>query len=257
MTDLVTVAILAKDKAHCLPLYLSCLEKQTYPKDKILLYIRTNNNTDNTQEILDDWINLHREEYKEIYYDTSDVDAPLHKYGQHEWNELRFAVLADIRQKSVEWAKEKGSHYFVVDCDNFIIPQTLDNLVSSHLPVIAPFLKTGETDTEHLSYSNYHHWVTANGYFHETDGYWHIYNQDVTGYIEVALVHCTYLIRHEVLDKVSYAPDMSGRHEYVIFAENLRKNKIRQWVDNCLSYGRITFAETAEELGKESWLDEF
>jgi hypothetical protein len=30
-TEFITIAILAKDKAHVLPLYLDLIEKQTYP----------------------------------------------------------------------------------------------------------------------------------------------------------------------------------------------------------------------------------
>ena len=55
-TEFVTIAILAKDKAHTLPLYLSCLEQQTWPANQTYLYIRTNNNNDDTVQILRDWI---------------------------------------------------------------------------------------------------------------------------------------------------------------------------------------------------------
>ena len=40
--EYVTIAILAKDKAHTLPLYLACIENQTWPKCNTNLYIRTN-----------------------------------------------------------------------------------------------------------------------------------------------------------------------------------------------------------------------
>ena len=46
--EFVTIAILAKDKAHTLPLYLACIEAQTWPKKNTYLYIRTNNNNDET-----------------------------------------------------------------------------------------------------------------------------------------------------------------------------------------------------------------
>jgi hypothetical protein len=52
-TEFVTIAILTKDKAHVLPLYLNQIESQTYPASKIKLYIRTNNNRDNTAAILE------------------------------------------------------------------------------------------------------------------------------------------------------------------------------------------------------------
>ena len=42
----VLLAILAKQKEPTLPLYLDCIEALDYPKASIILYIRTNNNTD-------------------------------------------------------------------------------------------------------------------------------------------------------------------------------------------------------------------
>ncbi|MDP4155558.1 MAG: hypothetical protein Q8929_07950, partial [Bacillota bacterium] len=85
-TEFVTIAILAKDKAHHLPMYLDLIENQTYPASKIKLYIRTNNNTDHTAEILENWIEKVKDKYSEIYYDASDVEEPVHEYGPHEWN---------------------------------------------------------------------------------------------------------------------------------------------------------------------------
>ena len=40
----------------CLPLYLELIENQTYPASKIKLYIRTNNNNDDTADILEEWV---------------------------------------------------------------------------------------------------------------------------------------------------------------------------------------------------------
>ena len=42
MDDNILIAILAKDKAYVLPLYLKCIYNLNYPKHKILLYIRSN-----------------------------------------------------------------------------------------------------------------------------------------------------------------------------------------------------------------------
>ncbi len=52
----IVIAILAKDKEYCLDFYLNCILNQTYDKKKIHLYIRTNDNKDNTQDILDNFI---------------------------------------------------------------------------------------------------------------------------------------------------------------------------------------------------------
>lgn len=244
-TEFVTIAILAKEKAHVLPLYLNLIENQTYPADKIKLYIRTNNNHDHTAIILEQWIEKVKDRYSEIYYDSSDVLEPIHEYNPHEWNPLRFQVLGRLRQESVEWARARGTHYFVVDCDNFIAPETLEMLLNTGLPVIGPLLRNGD---DPLSlYSNYHYVTDENGYYKASNLYYEILGQTIKGLIEVAVIHCTYLIRNEVLGFVSYA-DGSGRHEYVIFSDTLRKSGIPQYIDNRRNYGKLTFCNTEEEF---------
>ena len=48
-TPRILLAILAKQKEEMLPLYLDCIEALDYPKSQIVLYVRTNNNTDGTE----------------------------------------------------------------------------------------------------------------------------------------------------------------------------------------------------------------
>ncbi len=128
-TDFVTIAILAKDKAHTLPLYLRCIQAQTWPKEKTYLYIRTNNNNDATVDILKDWVEKIGHLYAGVYFDDTDFSENIQKFGQHEWNGTRFKILGKIRNESAVWAYKQNSHYFVVDCDNFIKPHTLENLM--------------------------------------------------------------------------------------------------------------------------------
>lgn len=239
----VTIAILAKNKAHVLPLYLNLIEKQTYPASKIKLYIRTNNNLDHTTDVLEKWIDTIRDKYSEIYYDSSDVPEPVHEYGAHEWNPLRLKVLGRLRQQSVEWAQDRGTHYFIADCDNFISPDTLQTLFDTGLPVIGPLLRNGDDPLSF--YSNYHHATDENGYYKASKQYFDILYQSIKGLIEVDVIHCTYLIRKEVLDFVRY-DDGSGRYEYVIFSDFLRKAGIPQYIDNRRIYGKLTFCDTAE-----------
>ncbi|HEY5563677.1 MAG TPA: hypothetical protein VIK72_18305 [Clostridiaceae bacterium] len=196
LTELVTIAILAKDKSHVLPLYLNLIENQTYPSSKIKLYIRTNNNRDNSAALLEKWIEKVRDRYSEVYYDSSDVEEPVQEYEPHEWNSLRFKVLGRLRQESVEWARARGTHYFVVDCDNFIIPETLEILLKTGLPVIGPFLRNGDNLLSY--YSNYHFICDKNGYYEDSSLYYDIFNHTIKGLIEVEVIHCTYLIQNQV-----------------------------------------------------------
>lgn len=245
-----TIAILAKDKAHTLPLYLMCIEKQTFPKNRTYLYIRTNNNTDNTEHILRNWVERVKDQYLGIYFDASDVPERVQDFGQHEWNCTRFKVLGKIRQDSMDWAYVHDSHYFVVDCDNFIYPHTLESLISVNLPIIAPLLYSSN------AYSNYHSKIDQNGYHLPCPHYLTILNRDIKGLIELPVVHCTYLVRYEYLPFMIY-DDESYRYEYVIFSDNARKKGIPQYLDTRQVYGNLTLCETAEELSHESWFLEF
>jgi len=244
--ECVTIAILAKDKAHTLPLYLSCLENQTWPANKTYLYIRTNNNNDGTAQILRNWVARVGVRYAKIYFDDTDVEEQVQQFGQHEWNCTRFKVLGKIRQDSITWAKENNSHYFVADCDNFICSDTIESMIKTNVPIVAPFLRC----YVNAYYSNYHDTLDANGYYMASSFYYDILDQRVKGIIELPLVHCTYFIRNEVLGTVCY-DDESARYEYVIFSHSARKQNIAQYLDNRKVYGYVSFAENTEEFEKE------
>ncbi|TBL77278.1 glycosyltransferase family 2 protein [Paenibacillus thalictri] len=244
-TEFVTIAILAKQKAHVLSLYLELIEKQTYPASKIKLYIRTNNNTDHTAELLEQWIEKVKDKYSEIYYDGGNVKEPVQDYSPHDWNPLKLDVLTRIRQESVEWAKARGTHYFVVDCDNFIVPETLEALLATGLPVVGPMLRNGDNPLS--LYSNYHFVTDENGYYRHHDLYYALFNLSIKGLIEVEVVHCTYLVRSDVLQHVRYI-DGTARFDYVMFSDNLRKLGIPQYLDNRRPYGKLTFCDTEEEF---------
>ncbi|WP_342421562.1 hypothetical protein [Paenibacillus sp. FSL E2-0178] len=243
--DLVTIAILAKDKAHVLPLYLQLIEKQTYPASRINLYIRTNNNNDRTKEILEEWIERVGERYHEVYFDGSDMEERVQDFAPHDWNDLHLRVMGKVRQESIEWAKAKDSHYFVPDCDNFIISDTLESLLTTHLPVVGPLLRVAESPLSF--YSNFHHETDDFGYFKSSDLYMEYLFQRVKGLVEVDVIHCTYLMRREILEYVQYE-DGSGRHEYVIVSDGLRKAGIPQYLDTRKRYGMLTFWDTEEQF---------
>lgn len=243
----ITIAILARDKAHCLPLYLSCIENQTWPKSKTYLYIKTNNNTDKTAEILSNWVEKVKDQYLGIYFDDSNIESK--EYKNHEWDCARFKLLGKIRQDSLNYAYERNSDYFVADCDNFIFSTTIETLQKSGFSLIAPLLHTS------YAYSNFHSKIDENGYYADSPFYFPLVNQEIKGLIQVPVIHCTYFIRHEIVNQMSY-DDESYRYEYVVFSDNARKKNIPQYLDTRESYGKITFANNLQELEEEPWFKE-
>ena len=239
----VLLAILAKQKEEMLPLYLECIEALDYPKAQIVLYIRTNNNTDRTEQILRDWVERVGPLYAGVEFDASDVSQQVQQFAAHEWNATRFQVLGQIRNISLRRTlEEKCDFYFVCDVDNFIRPSTLRELVALNLPIAAPLLRSLEPGR---FYSNYHADVDDSGYFKANDQYMWILNQWIRGVVEVPVVHTTYLIRADVLGELSYV-DASDRHEYVVFSDGAQKAGIPQYLDNRQVYGYIAFGRDSE-----------
>jgi hypothetical protein len=240
----VLLAILAKQAEHVLPFYLFCIEALDYPKASIVLYVRTNNNTDRTAAILRQWIARVGDQYERVEFDASDISERVEQFAVHEWNVTRFKILARLRQESMNRALQNGcDYYFIVDVDNFIKPNTLKELVTTGLPIVAPLLRcTGK----YPQYSNFHEKIDDCGYFLGSDEYYWLLEQRVRGLCQVPVVHCTYLVRSDVISELSY-DDGSGRHEYVIFSESARRNGISQYLDTRDVYGYLTLEDDPSE----------
>lgn len=234
--DTVFLTILARNKAHMLPYYLTCIDKLEYDKQLITVYINTNNNSDATEEILQEWAERNKNEYKQILFESHQVKG-LSDTLPHDWTTERLQVLGAIRDKSLQIGKVSGcDYYFVVDCDNFITPSTLKHLILQRKSIIAPML----TAIPHTNndYANFFCSVDRNGYYEHNELYWDIWGRKVIGTIEVPLVHCTYLIDAKYLDKLTYIDD-SEQHEFVIFARSARDNDVRQYICNEDTFGTL------------------
>ena len=241
----VLLAILARNKAHTLPHFLHCIENQEYNKSLVTVYINTNDNEDATAALLRDWASKWQEEYKEIIFEEGAYG--LAQTLPHEWTEERFGVLAAIRNKSLYLTREKGcDFYFVVDCDNFIVPETLKTLVTKNKPIIAPMLRAFPEPLD--NYTNFFCDVTESGYYQDHSDYRPILFREKVGTFCVPLVHCTYLVRADVIDSLSYI-DGTAAHEFVVFARSAREHNIEQYICNEVPFGLlIHFMEEREKV---------
>lgn len=242
-TKKVLIAILAKNKGHMLPQYLECIDHLDYDKKLIVVYIRTNNNTDNTREILSDWAKLHRSHYHDIIFEDEDIPKELPPSNPHAWTIERWKLLAGIRNRSLEKAKEyQCDYYFVADCDNFILPHTLKYLVHKNKPIIAPMLRAMPQKND--AYSNFFCDVDHKGYCKDDPDYRKILYCSLIGTFKVPLVHCTYLIKTECLDKLNYLDD-TDEMEFVVISRLARKNGIDQYICNEREFGTLYHSDNA------------
>lgn len=244
----VFLAILVRNKAHTLPTYLQCLENLDYDKKKISVYINTNNNTDETDEILKKWSEQHASDYAALELESHHI-ADLEGDQPHNWNPTRFKALALIRNKSLEKALANGADfYFVVDCDNFIAPETLSTLVAKNKPIIAPLLKAIPEPGD--IYSNFFGAVSSTGYYESHPQYMKILGEKQRGTFQVPVVHCTYLIRRDAIPQLSYI-DGSADYEFVIFSREARKHHIPQYICNEKPFGSLLHFQNSPTLSEE------
>src|SRR5206468_935767 len=154
------------------------------------------------------------------------------------WNVTRFRVLGRIRGISLRAAAERACDFYcVIDIDNFVRPGTLKALVALNLPIVAPLLRSVAPDN---SYSNYHAAVDDNGYFSDCELYHRALHQQLRGVLEMPVVHCAYVVRSDVVRRLTYE-DGSDRYEYVVFSASAREAGIPQYLDNREIYGYVTF----------------
>ena len=230
----VLLAILARNKAHVLPYYLRCIDAQQYDKKLITVYINTNNNDDDTKKILQDWAAGRKAEYKDIIFESHTVKKELSQ-DPHDWTPTRFKVLAKIRNKSLKKAQEYHcDYYFVVDCDNFIAPCTLRALVEKDKPIIAPLLRSIPNDND--MYANFFPDINENGRFKITPDYNEIVLRKKLGTFQVPVAHCTYLVKSEYIDKLTYL-DGTDEYEFLIFSKSARDNNVPQFLCNEHKFG--------------------
>jgi hypothetical protein len=91
-------------------------------------------------------------------------------------------------------------------------------------------------------YANYHDKVDDYGSILPEDSYYKILDQNVRGLIICDCVHCTYLIKREYIDRLTYLEN-SDRWEYMVFSASARENNVTQYLDNRTIYGVLTLTE--------------
>lgn len=249
MSPTIFFSILTRNHGKYLPYYFRCIDEINYDKKKFVIYINTNNNDDDTLSFLTDWIKNNSVKYRNIIFEKGIDDPQITRnlYWDHD-NNRRLKKMASVRNRSLEICKlEKTDYYFVMDTDNWIGPSTLNDLVKEQKPIIAPFIKNYD---ESSIYSNYFTNVTHTGYFEGSDLDYKIWHRDeMRGTFKVPLVHCTYLINCDYLNKLSYTSNYWGEnhYEFVIFANNARENNVDQYICNKKMFGFVNYGSIIDD----------
>jgi Glycosyl transferases group 1 len=216
--DALTLFIWPTARAH-IDDYFESIANQDYGKDKITLFVGANALDEHCRTSLRRFLDSHGCYYRKVIIETRE----------------------DCRARSIEYSIETKTHYFWSDQNVILHPHTLKRLYTIRLEVIAPMLVYDGT------YSNFHADVDHNGYFRHSDVYSQIAKRQIKGIFNVPVVNGCYLIDRDCLKYVAY-DDGSGRHDYVVFSDTLRRNRVPQYIDNTFNYGIMSsYGDKTEE----------
>ncbi|XP_046391717.1 glycosyltransferase 25 family member-like [Ischnura elegans] len=240
----VVIAILARNKAHTLPFFLTSLENLDYPKNRISLWIRSDHNEDGTLDVLKKWLNAVQSSYHSanVVLSTSLPKRLPDEKGPAHWSPSRFAHVIGLREEALQTARNLWADYiWFLDCDTFIINnQTLRLMMSKELTVVAPMLKSDGM------YANFWCGMTEDYYYMRTDEYKPILHREKKGCFEVPMVHSSVLIdlRREASMEFSFKPENlvgydGPNDDIIVFALSVKASGTTLNVCNDEIYGYI------------------
>jgi hypothetical protein len=234
------LAILTRNQSSYLKHYLKCIEELDYDKKDITIHVSTNNNDDDTEKVLNDWVNANTNQYKYIIFDRDTYQDLSKDMGWEANNGYRLKVMGKVRQKSIDTCKKTNcGYYFVCDTDNWIESCTLKYMVSKRKPIIAPYLIDF---AKRNTYANYFPKIDENGYFLPYREYeYALWSMEKQGTFEVPVVHCTYMVDTDYLDDLTYISKKPFEYEFVTFSNCAREKGIPQFICNERLFGYVRY----------------
>ncbi|XP_078041605.1 glycosyltransferase 25 family member [Augochlora pura] len=240
----VLISILVRNKAHTLPYFLTFLEQLNYPKDRIHLCIYSDNNIDNSIEILSTWIDNRVNEYHGIDTDFNEKSIGFEdEDGVADWSIQRFLHVINLREKGLNAGRQLWADFvLMLDADVFLTnPNILDKFVLKNEIVASPLLKSDGM------YGNFWTGMDTYYYFLETEEYKKLLFREETGCFKVPMIHSAVFInlRKSISDRLSYDPRYLNQYDgptddIISFAVGANKSGIPLFICNDEDYGFIT-----------------
>lgn len=239
------VSIFARNAAVTLADSLYYFERLDYLKSLMHVQFLTGaDNADETDEIVDTWVENNRDQYRSISRRVDDATyvGPCAR-RPHCWDRDRLKILLDARRRSWEDAVNSGlDMYLSIDADVFLMePGALADLVRNESPIAAPLLHVFGNRLG----SNFFADVDDRGYYRRGAEYAPILYYRKRGIHDVPVVHSAFLVdmrsdaTRELLRDVVRRDrdDVVPEDDVVLFSTLARRHDIRQVVLNDKFYG--------------------
>ncbi|XP_016989280.1 glycosyltransferase 25 family member [Drosophila rhopaloa] len=199
----VLIALLVRNKAHTLPMFLSYLEQQDYPKQRIAFWLRCDHSNDDSIDILQTWLEHSADHYHAVNYVLEpQVRSYENESSPYEWPASRFKHLIALKEEAFQYGRNIWADFvFFLDADVFLTSKdSLKTLTRLQLPIVAPMLIS-----ESL-YSNFWCGMTEDYYYRRTDEYKEIYHVKKQGSFPVPMVHTAVLVNmnHKAIRNLTF-----------------------------------------------------
>ena len=191
-SDDVCIAIFIRNKAHVLPYMLGALERLSYPKQQITLWIILDHSVDDSAAVTLAWVNKNRNFYKQVNYgvDEQSKSYPTER-NEIDWTTERLEHLIELKSAVFDYAQQiKAGYLFYLDADCILTnPNTLEILISMRKPIVSPMLNSTNGFVNFLDYD-----PDENNFQQPTYGFDDIIQRKTTGIFQVPLVFAAVLI---------------------------------------------------------------
>ncbi|KAF2364663.1 Glycosyl transferase family 25 [Trinorchestia longiramus] len=240
----IMVVLLARNKEHTLPYFLTLFEQLDYPKHRMALYVRADHCEDNTIEILETWLSSTGHLYHSLDV-VLDTNSSLYAGESSRTDRGDASYEAIIRLKEMALAKARSmwaDYVLFLDVDVFIIePDILNILLGENQPIVAPMINSlGK-------YSNFWGGMSEEYWYVRTDQYMNILEGKEKGCFTVPMVHSFVLVNLKVVEteQLTFDPDNVDGHplpldDIIAFAVSAKESGLDMTVCNEAIYGFMT-----------------
>ena len=240
----ISVVLLARNKEHALPYFLTLFDQLNYPKKRMALYIRADHNIDLTIPILEEWLAHNKQNYHDLNIKLDKRSPKLYPGDEEgtEWSDERFTNIMQLKEELLDKARDSWADYvWFLDMDVFLTNRdTLLKMLSEKKAIMAPMLNSLAT------YSNYWGGMTEDYWYTRSDDYIPILDRKQIGCFEVPMVHSCVLVdlARVASDNLTFIPKKligyEGPHDDIItFAISAKNAGLSMHVCNSEVYGFI------------------
>ncbi|XP_076046974.1 glycosyltransferase 25 family member [Oratosquilla oratoria] len=240
----VLVVLLARNKEHILPYFLTLFEQLDYPKERMALFIRSDHNEDETINVLEDWLRVNRRKFHlvDVILDQNSPSLYPEEERSTQWPSSRFRSLINMKEEALRLGRSMWADFiWFLDVDVMLTkPDVLRSMLTEEKAIVSPMLKSLGT------YSNYWCGMTDDYWYKRTDEYLPILDMKEKGCFIVPMVHSCVLVdlTRVAADFLTFNPDnltsYDGPHDDIItFAISAKKVELQMYICNKEVYGYI------------------